>query len=49
MKELERYLGAIYSDSFQPTLMTKTPMAFPGPYMLTTVTYTLVDHPKTDS
>ena len=29
MKELERYLGATYSDIWQPAIMTKTEATFP--------------------
>ena len=35
MKELERYLGATYSDSFQPEITTKTAANFPDPDMST--------------
>ena len=31
MKEIERYLGATYSDSCQPAIMTETLYTFPDP------------------
>ena len=31
MKEMERYLGATYSDSFQPATMTETAATFHNP------------------
>ena len=33
MKELERYLGATYSDIYQPDIMTETTATFPDPEM----------------
>ena len=36
MKDLERYLGATYIDSCQPSIMTETPATFHDPEMPTT-------------
>ena len=33
MKEMEQYLGATYSDSYQSAIMTKTETTFPDPEM----------------
>ena len=33
MKELERYLGKTYSDSYQPSIMTETSANVPDPEM----------------
>ena len=35
IKELERYLGATYSDSCQTEIMTENAATFPNPYMST--------------
>ena len=35
MKELERYFGSTYIDSFQPAIMTETTVNFPDPEMPT--------------
>ena len=35
MKELEQYLGEIYSDSFQPAIMTETAATLTDPEMHT--------------
>ena len=48
-KELERYLGAAYSDSCQPDIMTKTPETFPDPDMPTIIPDMGVERPKTDA
>ena len=47
MKEIERYLGATYSDSCQPAIMNETPATFPDPEMTTVIPDTGADHPKT--
>ena len=46
MKELERYLGATYSDSCQPAIMTETATIFPDPEM-PTITDLGTERPKT--
>ena len=48
-KGLGRYLGATYSDIFQPSIMTKTPETFPDPEMKSIVPDTGIEHPKTDA
>ena len=47
MKELERYLGATYSDSCQPAIMAETADNFPDPDM-PTITDLGTEHPITD-
>ena len=47
MKELELYLGATYSDIFQPAIMTETVATFPGPEM-PNITYLGTVRPKID-
>ena len=47
MKELERYLGTTYSDSFQPAIMTETAANFPDQDM-PTIPELGTDRPKTD-
>ena len=47
MKELERYLGTTYSDSFQPAITTETADNFPDPEM-PTITELGTNRPKTD-
>ena len=47
MKELERYLGALYSDSCHPVIMTETAATLPDPNM-PTITDLGTEHPKTD-
>ena len=47
MKELERYLGATYSGSYQPAIMTETAATSPDPDMSTT-TDLGTQHPKAD-
>ena len=47
MRELERYLGATYSDSCQPAIMTETAATFPDPEM-PTITDLGTERPKTD-
>ena len=47
MKELEKYLGTTYSDSFQPAIVTETADTFPDPEM-PTITYLVIERPKTD-
>ena len=37
MKELERYLGAIYSNICHPDIMTNTPSTFPNPEIPTII------------
>ena len=48
MKELERYLGATYINSYQTDIMNKTTLTFPNPWIPTTITDIGVQHPKTD-
>ena len=45
MKKLERYLGATYSDSCQPSIMTETAAHFPDPEM-PTITELGIERPK---
>ena len=47
MKELERYLGATYSYSCQPSIMTETAATFPELEM-PNITYFFTEHPKID-
>ena len=49
MKELERYLGATYSNRCHPAIMPKIPETFPDPEMPTIIPDTGVEHPKMDS
>ena len=49
MKELERYLGATYSDRCQTAIMTETPVTLPSPYIPTIIPDMVVVHPKTDA
>ena len=46
MKELERYLGATYSNICQPAIMAETPGALPKPEMPTIVTDTVSECPQ---
>ena len=46
MKELERQLGATYSDSYQPAIMTETAATLPNPEM-PTITDLGIERPKT--
>ena len=48
MKELERYLVMVYSDIFQPDIMTETPETFPNPDIPTIMTDTITEPPKID-
>ena len=48
MKELERNLGATYSNSCQPSIMTETPYTFPNPEMPTIIPDMGVENTKTD-
>ena len=48
MKELERYLLMVYSDIFQPDIMTETPEKFPNPDIPTIMTDTITEPPKID-
>ena len=47
MKELDKYLGEMYSDICQPDIMTETPPP-PDPYMPTTIHDLGIKHPKID-
>ena len=47
MKELEKYLGATYIDSFHLAIMTETESTFPDPYILT-ITDLGIERPKKD-
>ena len=47
MKELERYLGATYSDICQPAIMIEISAKFPDPEM-PTITEMGTERPKTD-
>ena len=47
MKELYRYIGATYSDSYQPDIMTETASNFPDPEMHN-ITDLGIERPKTD-
>ena len=47
MKELEQYLGAKYSDSCHPSIVTETVATLPDPEM-PTVTDLVADRPKID-
>ena len=47
MEELEQYLGATYSDSYQPDIMNETAATFPDPEM-PTITDLGTESPKTD-
>ena len=47
MKELEWYLGATYSDSCQPAIMTETAATFPDPE-IPTITDLVTERPKID-
>ena len=48
MKELEIYLGATYSDSWQTAIMNETATTLPYPDM-STITYLGTELPKTDA
>ena len=48
MKELEWYLGATYSDSCQPAIMTETEVTFHDPD-IPTITDLVTERPKTDA
>ena len=48
MKELERYLGSTYINSFQPDIMTETPATFPSLYM-PTIPDLVIWRPKIDA
>ena len=45
---MDRYLGATYSDSCQPCIITKTPSTFTNQDMSTTIPDTGAKRPKTD-
>ena len=47
MKELEQYLGATYSASCQPAIMTETAATLPDPEM-PNITDLVTERPKTD-
>ena len=49
VKETERCLGAAYSDSCQPSIMTETLEIFPDPEVPTIIPGMVIDHPKTDA
>ena len=49
MKKLEWYLGAIYSNIYQPAIMTKTPTTFPDPDMPIIIPDMGVNRPITDA
>ena len=46
-KELERYLGGTYNDSWQPSIINETATTFPNPDM-PTITDLVTSIPKTD-
>ena len=46
---MNRYIGAIYSDSCQPAIMTETPATFPDPYMPIIIPDTCVEIPETNA
>ena len=48
MKNLERYIGANYSDSFQQPIINETPETFPELEMPTITPETGTESPKTD-
>ena len=48
MKELERYLGTTYGNRCYTAIMTETPATFPDLEMLTIMTDTGAESPKTD-
>ena len=48
MKDLDRYLGETYTNSFQPVIINETPYTLPDPYIPTIIHDTGVKHPKTD-
>ena len=48
MKELERYLGATYSDICQPSIIAETPATFLDPEM-PTIDDSVTKRPKTDA
>ena len=47
MKELDRYIVATYSDSYQPDIMTETAANLPNPEM-PTITNLGIERPKID-
>ena len=47
MKELKRYLGTTYSDSYQPDIITENSANFPDPDMPTIIELG-TERPKTD-
>ena len=47
MKEMEWYIGATYSDSCQPSIMTETVATFPDPE-IPTITDIFTKRPKID-
>ena len=47
IKELDWYIGATYSDSYQPNIMTETAANFPNPEM-PNMTDLGIERPKTD-
>ena len=49
MKELERYIGATYSDSCQTSITTETHMTFPDPEIPTIIPDTGIKLPKADA
>ena len=49
MKDLERYIGANYSNNFQPAIMNETPETFPYPEIPTIIPETGVERPKMDT
>ena len=49
MKYLEQYIGATYSNSFQPSTITDTPATFPKPYIPNIIPNMIGGRPKTDA
>ena len=49
MKDMERYIGATYINSYQPDIMTETPETFSNPEMTKIIPGTGVKHPNTDA
>ena len=48
MKDMERYIGATYSYSCQPAIITKTPATLSYPYMPTIIPDIGTECPNTD-
>ena len=48
MKDLDRYLGETYTNSFQPVIINETPYTLPDPYIPTIIPDTGFECPKTD-